>query len=150
MQFLTVPRVTLLGAALAAGGCPAAQGAAPAQQARPVVALDCAAAEARLPGACRALKDALRAIAPGAVQRVMDDLSRAPTRPGDLALALRIADARVRLDWRHGADALRPGPSAPLRPGAAPGPLVRRLLADLPDPLRPKARARPAFDPPEP
>ena len=102
--------------------------------ARPVVALECRAAEAHLPGACRALKDALRDRMPGAVQRVMDDLGGAPARPGDLALALRVSDGRVRLDWRHGADALREGPSAPLA-GPADA-LVGRLLDDLPDPPR--------------
>ena len=104
--------------------------------ARDVVALECRAAEADLPGACRALKEALRDRVPGAVQRVMDDLSDAPTRPGDLALALRIDGDRARLDWRRGADALRPGPTAPLRAGADAGALVRRLLEDLPDTFR--------------
>lgn len=100
---------------------------------RAVVALECRAAERARPGACRALKDAMRDRAPGAVQRVMDDVTDAPARPGDIALALRVEGDRLRLDWRRGADALRRGPSAPLSLDAAP--LVRRLLDDLPDPL---------------
>ena len=111
--------------------------AADAQSQRPraVVALECRAAETALPGACRALKDALRRIAPGAVQRVMDDVARAPARPGDLALALRVEDGRARLDWRRGAAPLARGPSVALTDAAATGALVHRLLDALPEPL---------------
>lgn len=82
------------------------------QRPRPVVALDCGTADALLPGACDALRAALRGRVPGAVQRRMDDLSAAPARPGDLALALVVDGATLRLDWRGADGAMRAGPRA--------------------------------------